>query len=357
MGENRREFLKHFGGLTAAAVAVPALTACGARGEASSAATPGRNGGRPALAANGEATTESLPAPALRCALELDGSFAGWLRSFEGGNYVGEVSRLATSSGSTQPAQLTSVDFEDLVLGCGTAMTNALGAWIASLLALKHQYRNGAVVAVDGDGREQARLEFTNALLSEVTLPALDVASNAPVRMTVKIRAEQVHRLSGSGRPVTFPPALPDRRWLASDFQVAIAGLDASAVATVGGITVKQGIKRDEVGAQRIKALVPGKIDIPNLELAVTGASAQPFSDWAEDFIWNGNCGQDAERSGAITFLDSSRAPLFTLGLQNVGIMRAAPDGFDADAPVAVRRTHVKLYCEAMTLDASGTWG
>lgn len=357
MGGNRREFLKHFGGLTAAAVAAPALTACGARGEASSAAPPGRSGGRPALAASGEATTESLPAPALRCALELDGSFAGWLRSFEGGNYVGEVSRLATSGGSTQPAQLTSVDIEDLVLGCGTAMTHGLGAWIASLFALDHQYRDGAVVAVDGDGREQARLEFTDALLSELALPALDATSEAPARMTVKIRATDVHRLPGSGRPVAYPNALPERRWLARDFQVAIAGLDASAVATVGAITVRQAIKRDEVGAQRIKALVPGKFEIPDLELAVTGASAQPFQDWADDFIRDGNCGQDAERSGAITFLDASRAPLFTLGLQSVGIVRAAPDGFDADAPVAVRRTHVKLYCEAMTLDASGTWG
>jgi TAT (twin-arginine translocation) pathway signal sequence len=89
MSNDRREFLKALG-VTAAAVAG---TGCGA-GAAEGAAT---SGAAAAADATAQVATEEAElsgrsrATTAKFELELDGSFAGWIQSTDGGNAVADV--------------------------------------------------------------------------------------------------------------------------------------------------------------------------------------------------------------------------------------------------------------------------
>src|SRR5688572_13870277 len=105
MANDRRNFLKSVGTGAAAAVAVTKITE-------DSAHAAGQNFA--ALAAN--RTNNQI-----KLALELDGEFAGWLSSFEGGQAVGEVVEHKDGNGIVKK-HIGNVKYEDINVSLGLSM-------------------------------------------------------------------------------------------------------------------------------------------------------------------------------------------------------------------------------------------
>jgi hypothetical protein len=75
---------------------------------------------------------------------------------------------------------------------------------------------------------------------------------------------------------------------------------------------------------------------------------AEPYRQWARDFIALGNNSQSDERGGSIELLDSSmRDRLFSLRLGNVGIVRARMQRAESSSEV-LASLDVEMYCESM---------
>ena len=78
-------------------------------------------------------------------------------------------------------------------------------------------------------------------------------------------------------------------------------------------------------------------------------AAAEPFFEWADDFIIKGNNGQKYEKSGSIDFLTLDlKTVLATLTFSNLGIFRCAPEKAEAGVE-SIRRVKAEMYCESMT--------
>jgi len=91
------------------------------------------------------------------------------------------------------------VRFEDLVLEVPFAMSPPLVAWVNATLAKGPAAKNGALVYLDFNYNEVKRLEFFNAVITEVTLPALDAAGKDAVFLTLHLAPESAS--------LTGPPA------------------------------------------------------------------------------------------------------------------------------------------------------
>ena len=65
--------------------------------------------------------------------LELDGVFAGYLFSAEGGNAVGEVVTQAIGPGNVKKKGLASMKFEDITLNAGANMSKVFYQWISGI--------------------------------------------------------------------------------------------------------------------------------------------------------------------------------------------------------------------------------
>ena len=116
METDRRNFLKQFSGVTAAMVAAPALVQ-------ESAATP-----QDAAAGGNVLVGGALPAvqrtyTAGKFALELDGLFAGWVFSTEGGNATGDVVVEKVGEDHIERKHIGGVKYEDITVTCGTGMS------------------------------------------------------------------------------------------------------------------------------------------------------------------------------------------------------------------------------------------
>src|SRR5262245_16828365 len=100
-------------------------------------------------------------------ALDLDGVATFIQDASGGGAYADVVEEQVAPTGFTKK-HIAGVKYEDITINCGTGMSKSFYEWIKTSLDLKYPRKDGAIVAADYDYKEFSRLEFTNALITEV---------------------------------------------------------------------------------------------------------------------------------------------------------------------------------------------
>jgi hypothetical protein len=218
-----------------------------------------------------------------------------------------------------------------------------------SAVAREWRRKNGAVVTCDYGGREIERLEFTNSLLGEVALPALDVASKDPVRMTVKCLPEYTRKRPGSNNVVGTGGAAPvQKKWSPANFRLSIDGLDGTKVSKIEGMSIGLKVSQPGVGGSRDYERAPAQLEIPDLVVTLAETGAATWEQWYEDFVIQGNNGAGNEKSGTLQYLDSSlHTVLFSVSFQGLGIFKFSPETAEAKSE-NVRRLTPEMYCEQM---------
>ena len=137
------------------------------------------------------------------------------------------------------------------------------------------------MTAEGADFGELTTREFFGALLSRVTIPALDGSSEEPAFLTVKFDPQSISYYSGGGS-VSIPPdhAAAQKKWLSSNFRLEIGDLPTSRVSKIDSFSWEQKVVEDEIGAFREPTLRPAAVEVPNLKVTISMADIQPWQDW-----------------------------------------------------------------------------
>jgi hypothetical protein len=116
---------------------------------------------------------------------------------------------------------------------------------------------------------------------------------------------------------------------------------------------VKQKVVQNQIGELRDYETEPASVEIPNLVVTVAESHAKEFYDWHQDFVINGNNGDDKERGATLEFLAPNlHDTLFTLTFQHLGIFKITPDKVEAGTE-SIRRVKCEMYCEDITFQYS----
>ena len=336
-GTSRGEFLKRTAGVTGLVVGAGVWTR-GARAASQADPAPAPDAITAAIG------TRSFGSG--NFALELDGASIGYLKSVGGGNAVAEVITEQTQGLFYNRKHIGTPKYEDITVQVGLSMGKSFYDWIANFWEGIPQRKTGAIIAADFDYNVRSRREFVDALISEVMIPALDGSSKDAAYMTVKIAPESALTKQGSGK-LTVPVA-KQKLWLTSNFKLEIDGLDATRVNKIESFTVKQGFVTDQIGGEREPTKEPGKVEFPNLKITLAQAGSQSWYDWFDDFVIQGNNGQEDERDGTLTFLAPDlKDELGRVRFFNLGIFKLSTETMEAGA---VTRVVAELYCERMEL-------
>ena len=325
MRSNRRSFLTNVAGAAATVAGVEVL-----RGGTGSAPT--------AFAAAPRAFSAG------HFALELERQMAGFVRSAEGGHAAADVVEEFEGESCTTQKHLGQLRYEDIAVSFGTGMSSAFYEWLQTVFQCQVAHRSGALLSVDFNYTEVARLDFVNALITEIGFPALDAASKDAAAMTVAFAVESTQRQKGTGNTLKLCAKGPavQKKWLASNFRLKIDGLDCSKVTKIDAFTIKQGFSPERES---------GRLEIPNLAVTLPESAAESFVDWHEDFLINGNNSSEGEKKGTLEYLTPNLAQtLFTVELQGLGIFKLAPERVEAGSE-QIRRVKAEMYCEAMTFN------
>jgi hypothetical protein len=337
-GTSRGEFLKRTAGVTGLVVGAGVI-ARGARAAPQVEPAPG-------------ATATPLAGRAFvsgSFSLELDGSNAGLLRSFAGGDTRAPVIEEPVGQSYFSRKRIGSPSVDDFTVEVGLAMGDAFFEWVENTLTGLHPRRNGAILTADFASNARSRRTFRDALISEVAFPAFDASSKDVATMTVTFTSEESETLPATGK-VALPVA-KQKQWLVSNFALEIDGLDTSRVTRVDEFAIRQKVVQDQVGEGREPIKVPGKLEFPNLRITLSEQGSQSWFEWFEDFVLLGNSGNDDERNGTLRFLAPSLDDeLGQVRLFNLGIFALGAETMEAGA---VKRLVAELYCERMELEVA----
>jgi hypothetical protein len=235
-------------------------------------------------------------------------------------------------------------------------MSKPLSDWVNATLAMNFVRKSGAVITADFNRKEQSRLLFTNAMISEIGFPACDAASKEAGSLTIKLAPEFTKMQAGNGAAMkTDTGKVQQKHWIPANFRLNIQGLEQACkfVNKIESLVIKNGLTQDQVGQQRDFQKQPGKLEFPNLVITLSETQAGPFYGWFEDMVIKGNAGEDRERPGMLEFLGPDlKTVLFTIHFSHLGIFGFAPENADP-AKENIRRVKVEMYCEQISLAQS----
>lgn len=255
-----------------------------------------------------------------------------------------------------EAAVLKDVDFgtikgEVVTINIGMSMGKDLYEWIKASLDKNPQRKNGYVVATDYNYKAKRYRHFRDALITEITIPALDGSSKDTSFFTIKFAPEEITYQAGDDADIKGVVNAKQKNWLTSNFRLRLGDLPCGRVSKIDSFTIKQSIQQDVVGEQRISTKEPTKLEIPNLKVTFSASDVKPWVTFFEDFVIKGNNGRDAELSGTIEFLDPSlKEVLGSIDLFQVGITSLAEDKGEANKD-SIKRATAELYVERMMLN------
>jgi hypothetical protein len=274
-----------------------------------------------------------------------------WLKSVDGGAVKGSVVTENVGTDQLTFRHLSTIEVEPITVEVAIAAAKPLLRWIQASWTREYSRRNGAVV--HGDFRYQSKIEqwFYDALIAEVSFPALDAGDKNPAYLNVKLHPERIELKKGSGEISGVDGDNKSKMWTPSMFELKIEGVNCERVSKIDAITVKQSITQMYTGANRYPELEPTGIEFPNLTLYVTEAYAQDFVEWHRKFVVQGAKDPEQEKTGYLNFLDpSSKKILFSINLNQVGISSLTVEKSEANAE-ALKRVKVELYVDGLELE------
>lgn len=287
-------------------------------------------------------------------ALELDGIFAGFLTSVEGGNAFAEILAEPVGPDLIQRKRPGPMRFEDLIIEAPFDRdAKPLNDWITATLTTNSIQHNGAIIFADLNSTEVKRLEFFNATLTEVTLPAADAADGKkPALLTLRITPQTTRLAGGTGKKLSGL-GLKSKSVLAGNFRFNVQNLEQACnrITKVSPISAKRALTGAPVGQEKFRQLpkAAGILDCSKVSITLPEADAGPFYKWFDDTVVKGR--PDDERGGLLEWLDPTlKTALASVQLGGLGIVRYAPEKAGASVEARGPLVQIEMYCETMNI-------
>src|SRR5262249_35358053 len=169
--------------------------------------------------------------------LVLDRAIVGSLKSVNGGDAIGDVVLEDPDSSGVVRKHLGTVNYEPIVMRFGMSMAKPVYDWMSAVLSRKPQVPSGSILATDSEHNLKSALDFSSALMTGITFPALDAASNAEAFFTVTLAPESTKLRPARG---TVPSPKLQKLWLAARFAFTLGTLPTNRVSRIEALTVEQ---------------------------------------------------------------------------------------------------------------------
>jgi len=287
--------------------------------------------------------------------LQIDGHTSNaFLKSVDGGHWKGTPIGEAIGPDNKKLNHRGPLEVEPFTLDLGLSGAGDMLRWIQASWNKKYTRRNGVIRHADFDLNSMYEHEFSGALITETTFPALDGASKESGYLKVKIQPEHVATSVPSGkRQISAPMGTKQKMWLPSGFRFTIDGVRGMEYTNkLESFTVKQGTKLHYSGKERWPSYEPTKIEFPTISGTIALGYAGNLLAWWEEHLGESAADDNAlERSGSIVFLAPNRSTeIFEIDLMGMQLKSVAVLASTANTDV-IKRVKFELAVTEMKLD------
>ena len=284
--------------------------------------------------------------------LKIDGhSSTTYLKSVDGGFISASQIDEPIGGINEHIKHLAVVEIEPITVELGMAGAADMMGWIQASWRKKFARHNGQITHANFDLQRTFTHEFSNALIVETTIPALDGSSKDGAYLKVKLQPEHVTTSFSQGGSLLLEEPKRQKQWAPSNFRINLSGIeDMLFVNKLDSFTIKQGVKKLYLGEQRFPEIEPTKIEFPNLTGTIAVAYTKQLFEWYDHYLAKGQSDIAAQKHGSIEFLGTDNEKvLFEIKLFEVGLksLKIEPSTANADG---IKRAKFELYVGRMEL-------
>jgi tail tube protein gp19 len=292
-----------------------------------------------------------------RFALELDGYHCAYIKSISGGDAEADIATHDHGPLNMQTKQMANFKFNPFKAKVGIAQGGAMNDWIKASFDKQYATKSGAIIAGDFNYKATHRVDFINALITSVGIPALDGSSKEASYIDVEWDCENVLHTPGKGEDIKGDYGVNQKKWSSSMFKFDLAGLTDACkrVSKIDAFTWKQAVVTDQIGAQRIMTKHPAKITVPDIKITLSAADFEPWRQWSQAWFQDGKCLASDHKDGTITFLSPDMATeIGHIELKQCGLKKVTAPSLEANKE-EVSRIVVELFVEEMKFVMGGS--
>lgn len=250
-----------------------------------------------------------------KLAIELAGKLAAGVSSLQMPGY--RVEQVVVPTGPNASARLgVNVDITPLDAAFTLTQSDALTDWALSLpRGTGARPLDGAALLLDANNKLSRRVEWTEALVTELRLPELDASSKAAFSLGMTWLPSTVTYAKASGAAITLPPVSRNRKTLLlSNFRVQGLPFDGRFVSriTLPRVTCT-------LAAQK-----PGyaQVDSGEVKLVMAARSRDEALAWVQQVVADGQIADKEYLSLNIELLDAAlKNVLLTVQLSGCALL------------------------------------
>jgi hypothetical protein len=203
----------------------------------------------------------------------------------------------------------------------------------------------GEIINVNDNFKAQSEVDFVDAVVTALEIPALDAASTAVANGKLWLRPESERWRKSDDRSLAAPNKSLEKKWLPSNFRLTIGGLDEACrhVNKIEALTIKRKTVEMRAGTQGASGSQSSIWEPSALAFTLPTADARGFYDWLKA----ARSGKGGERKTAVVQLLSAnqQTVLATLRGTDAIIVAVNGDALSAGGENG-RRVKVELLVE-----------
>lgn len=260
------------------------------------------------------ATRKQTPPVTLHTMLEVDGVQVGWITNKQPTTSATASLVHAGTSDIVGLHHTGVVKYTDFQFTCGAELGQPFFSWVNAQLAGSSAVHSCTLIEVDSTNRATTQVEFTGAVINEVTLPALSTGSTQAGYLTFSISPRTIS--SASQKSALVLTAAAPRAWSDSNFKFNIEDIGGSTVTGVSPIRF-----RGKVVVENTDSLASpsGSVAYPTFTVDILPSELRSFVNWFDALRRTTNPTQAPFKSGEIDLLDIKGIKVCTLTLKGVG--------------------------------------
>jgi hypothetical protein len=275
----------------------------------------------------------------------------GIVQSVEGGNIKADLLTQPIGGDPIRVKNIGGMTIEPLTFQVGASLSETFSEWVRDSWDGKYARKDGSVVITDFELTPRHEIEFTQGLIVETTVPALDASGKGAVYLAIKVQPETMtHNTQPNANRTKGLVPTTQKLFQTQNFSFELDHIKTGSVSKIESFTIKQGVKPLQIGRQREPQWEPTSLEYPNLTITTSLQGAEDLFKWHKKFVIDGDAQVEDETTGTIKLLDpTGKNSLLEVGLSGVGITSLAIEKSDAvQGRGGIKRLKVELYVTEM---------
>ncbi len=302
-------------------------------------------------------TTRSYSGGHFELSFDTHARKPAFVKSYKGGNLRHETVHEAHGGDTSSAPHMGVGRIEPFQFEIGMSAMGGMLDWARNFFANQQEQWSGQISHADFNKKLQIEHSFSDAWMTEFTIPECNGSSKEPGYAKVSIQPEVVNEVMTKTETSTTPEYSEKQKlWINSAFRLTIDGRGdcMASVSKINAMTVKQKFTSPfYAGELREPHYEPLRVEWPTLTASMSAAHAGPLIKWFKEAKDLG--GSKPAKTGSLTFLNPARTEaLFTLEFFDLVPIRHFTEEMKANS-LDIKRIQFELAIGRMTLHSSST--